>query len=212
MSIYENIQKIKSEAGEAVTIVAVTKNRTVDEIKVVINNGITNIGENRWQEAKVKMDDIPIFVTKHFIGHLQTNKVKDVVRHFDVIQSVDSLKLAEKINEECISLDKTMPVMIQVNTSNEPQKGGVSPDKAIDLIGEVSNLPNVKIVGLMTIGIMSDDEEKVRNCFKLLKKLFDQISILKSQITNLSMGMSGDYKIAIEEGANMVRIGGGLFG
>ncbi len=206
MSIYENIQKIKSEVDESVTIVAVTKNRTVDEIKLVINNGITNIGENKWQEAREKMDSLPPFVTKHFIGHLQTNKVKDVVKHFDVIQSVDSLKLAKKISEECIKLDKTMPVMIQVNTSNEPQKSGISPSKALDLIDEASELSNVKVIGLMTIGVMSNDEKKVRKCFRLLKKLFD-----KTDAQYLSMGMSGDYKISLEEGANMIRIGSAIF-
>ncbi|MBN2087624.1 YggS family pyridoxal phosphate-dependent enzyme [Candidatus Peregrinibacteria bacterium] len=212
MSIYENIQRIKSDVKESVVIVAVTKNQTAEDIKLVINNGIINIGESKWQEAKEKIPLIPPFATKHFIGHLQSNKVKDVVEHFDVIQSVDTLKLAEMINEECKKLNKTMEIMIQVNTSGEAQKSGVSPHEAISLINKVSKLPNIKLIGLMTIGVKSNDEEKIRKCFKLLKQIFDQIKNHNSQITYLSMGMSGDYKIAIEEGSTMVRIGKGLFG
>lgn len=180
MSIHENIQKIKSEAGKSVTVIAVTKNRSADDIRDAIDAGITDIGENRWQEAEEKLTDIPSYVNRHFIGHLQTNKVKDVVRNFDVIQSVDSFRLAKKINDECKKLGKTMPVMIQVNTSNEPQKSGIAPSDTMDLIDEVLELPNIKIIGLMTIGVNSDDEKKVRNCFRILKNLSQEIVNRKS--------------------------------
>ncbi|MBU0727833.1 YggS family pyridoxal phosphate-dependent enzyme [Patescibacteria group bacterium] len=210
------ISNIKSEIDEGITIVAVTKNRSIDEINGLIKSGITDIGENRWQEAKEKIDLIPTGVTKHFIGHLQTNKVREVVTAFDMIQSVDSLKLAQKISDECGKIAKTMPILIQVNTSNEPQKSGIAPGEALNLAKKASELANIKVQGLMTIGVNSSDEEEVRACFKLLKDLFDEIKnssfeFRTSSFEFISMGMSFDYKIAIQEGANMVRIGRKLF-
>ena len=146
-----------------------------------------------------------------------------MVRLFDMIQSVDSLKLAQKIDQECKKINKIMPVLIQVNISDEPQKGGVPIDDAVSLIQEISKLKNLQIQGLMTLAIHSADEKKVRTCFRKLKQLFDQMKNVKCKIEceirnqkckmkYLSMGMSEDYQIAIEEGANMVRIGRGIFG
>ena len=221
MSIQKNIDSIKSDiqklSSKPIKLVAVTKNRTIDQIHQAIKAGITDIGENRIQEAKEKLPHIPKTITKHFIGRLQTNKVRDVVQLFDVIQSVDSLKLAQKINQECEKIKKTMPILIQVNTSDEPQKVGVSPDDAISLIKEVSELKNIKIQGLMTLAIHSYDDNEVRACFQKLKQLFDKIknSSFEFRISSFefcSMGMSEDYQIAIKEGANMVRIGRGIFG
>ncbi|MBU0577554.1 YggS family pyridoxal phosphate-dependent enzyme [Patescibacteria group bacterium] len=204
MNNFYKIQKeVKEIANRKVVIVAVTKNRSIDEINELIEAGVTDIGENRWQEAKNKLKNISADITKHFIGRLQTNKVRDVVAYFDMIQSVDSFKLAKKISDECAKIDKTMPILIQVNTSNEPQKGGVSPEDVEKLIEHISKLPNIQIQGLMTIGLSGD-----RGCFQALKQLFDTIKI---PMKYLSMGMSSDYQIAIEEGANMVRIGRKLF-
>jgi pyridoxal phosphate enzyme (YggS family) len=217
MSIKSNIKAIQKTFGKGVKIVAVTKNRPPDQILEVIEAGIIDIGESRLQEAKEKLSGLPDTVTKHFVGRLQTNKVREVIRLFDVIQSVDSLKLAQKISQECGKLGKTIPILIQVNTSNELQKGGVSVGELDKLIKEVSKLPNVRIEGLMTIAVRSDDERIVRDCFKKLLKKFEknrknsQFPILNSQFKWLSMGMSEDYKIAIEEGSNMVRIGRGIF-
>ncbi len=205
MSITQNIQNIRSELEESVTLVVVTKNRTASEISEVIEAGVTDIGENRLRE----LPELPENITKHFIGRLQSNKVRDAVRLFDVIQSVDSLKLARKIDEECGKIKKTMPILIQVNTSNEPQKGGVPLGDAEDLITDVSRLKNIQIQGLMTLAVHSADENKVRDCFKKLKQLFDHIK--NPQIIHLSMGMSEDYKLAIEEWATMIRIGRGVF-
>jgi pyridoxal phosphate enzyme (YggS family) len=157
---------------------------------------------------------MPSSSTKHFIGHLQTNKVKDVVKYFDMIQSVDSIKLAEKIDFECSKMHKVMPILIQVNTSQEPQKGGVAPNETIGLVREVAKLSNVKIEGLMTIGIYSNDTDKIRACFKTLKSLFDEVASLNIpniEMKWLSMGMSEDYQIALEEGANMLRLGRIIF-
>jgi len=212
MSITQNIKAIQSEIEDKITLVAVTKNRTAEEIREAVRAGVTGIGENRLRELPELLPDI----TKHFIGRLQTNKVREVVRLFDVIQSVDRLKLAQKIDKECEKVGKVMPVLIQVNTSNEPQKGGVAVGDAEDLVKAVSKLKNIRIRGLMTLAIRSDDENKVRACFKKLKKLFDQIKNPEFEIRTpdfdiLSMGMSEDYRIAIEEGATMIRLGRGVF-
>ncbi len=188
-------------------LIAVTKNRSVKEIKTILAKGVTEIGENRVQEAQTKFPELPTGVTKHFIGRLQTNKVRDAVKLFEMIQSVDSLRLAQTIERECAKLGKTMPVLIQVNTSGEAQKGGCAPEEAPELVRAAKELPHLRIEGLMTVAVESEDKEKVRQCFRVLKALFDGIGGLKW----LSMGMSGDYEIALEEGANMLRIGRKLF-
>lgn len=218
MSTSKNLQsvrtKIRQISQQPVTIVAVTKNRSLPEIQEIIAGGITDIGENRLQEAKEKLPQLPKSIIKHFIGHLQTNKVAEVIRLFDVIQSVDRLKLAQKIDREAEKLDKKMPILIQVNTSGESQKSGCVPEEAESLIREAAKLKHLQIQGLMTIAIHSDDKEKVRACFRKLKSLFEQIQqkkIPNVQMQTLSMGMSEDYPLAIEEGANMVRIGRKLF-
>ncbi|MBU1017398.1 YggS family pyridoxal phosphate-dependent enzyme [Patescibacteria group bacterium] len=212
MSIKQNIHAIQSELNEAVTLMAVTKNRTDEEIVEAVKAGITNISESRLRE----LPELPQDITKHFIGRLQSNKVRDVVRLFDVIQSVDSLKLAQKIDKECEKIGKTIPILIQVNTSNESQKGGVPLSGAENLITEVLKLRNIQIQGLMTLAVRSDDEDEVRACFKKLKQFFDQIKnpnfgFRISDFDILSMGMSEDYRIAIEEGATMIRLGRGVF-
>lgn len=214
MSIEKNIKDIQKITGESVKIIAVTKNRTLNEVREVIDAGITDIGENRLQEAKEKLSNVPKSIAKHFIGKLQTNKVKDVVNLFDIIQSVDSLKLAKKINQECEKINKIMTILIQVNTSNEPQKGGIEPSETIEFTKEASRLSNVRVQGLMTIAVHSDDQVEICNCFRKLKVLFDetqQKNIPNVNMKWLSMGMSEDYELAIEEGANMVRIGSGIF-
>lgn len=213
MSIIQNIQFIQSAIDKSVRLVVVTKNRMSQEILEVIEAGITDIGESRLRE----LPELPKTITKHFIGRLQGNKVRDVVRIFDVIQSVDSLKLAQKIDKECKKIDKVMPILIQINTSDEPQKGGVLIGDAEDLIKEASKLKSIQIQGLMTLAIHSADENEVRDCFKKLKKLFEKIKnpifgFRYSDFEFLSMGMSEDYRIAVEEGATMIRVGRGVFG
>lgn len=210
--IKENLQKIRKEISRVcperdVKIVAVTKNRAKKEILEAIKCGITIIGENRYQEARDK-GITNLKVKKHFIGHLQTNKVKGAVQIFDMIESADSRKLIDKINSECEKINKIMPILIEVNISGEPQKNGCQAKKASTLISYIRTLPYVKIEGLMTIAPFTPNKEKIRKCFRLLKNLFDQIGNLKY----LSMGMTDDYKIALEEGSNMVRIGRGVFG
>ncbi len=188
-----------------------------DRIKMAFEAGQTLIGENKVQEIKSKFDELAGFPhQKHFIGHLQTNKIKDILK-FNVtcIQSLDRLELAEKLNQRLIFEKKEMDVLIQVNTSAEESKFGISPDNTIEFIKQASLFENIRIKGLMTIGLFSAETEKVRKCFKLLKEL--QQEIIRQNIPNvrmdeLSMGMSGDLETAIEEGATIVRVGTAIFG
>lgn len=218
IQIQNNIKAIHSEikkrAKKPVFIIAVTKHRTVNEILEVIKAGATDIGENRVREARDKFPFLPDTVRKHFIGRIQSNKIREIVRLFDMIQSADNLKILHKIDTEARAINKVMPVLIQVNTSNEPQKGGVKPAEAEKIIRQASDLRNIRVEGLMTMAARSDDKKKAGKYFRRLKTLSDKLqkkSLFHVQKPYLSMGMSGDYMIAIEEGANMVRIGRGLF-
>ena len=215
MSIENNIKKIKQELPANIELVAATKTRSVDEINQAIESKIKIIGENYVQEAEEKYNKLKGKVKLHCIGHLQKNKVKKAVEIFDMIQTVDSTKIAEEINKRCNNLNKTMPILIEINSGKEPNKNGVMPEDTINLIKDISKLENIKIKGLMTMAPYFEDAEKDRPYFKLTKTLFDKIK--KLNIPNvdmeiLSMGMSHSYKIAIEEGANMVRVGSKLFG
>jgi PLP dependent protein len=210
------LQKEIAACGGAqpVTVVAVTKGRTAGEIAAVIAAGATNIGENRWQDAQEKLADLAargLKARKHFIGHLQTNKVREVVAHFDMIQSVDSVHLAEKIDAECAKIGKVMPVLIEVNTSDEAQKHGIGLDDAEELVAAVAKLPHLKLEGLMTVAIESPDEARVRVCFRLLRGLYEDLRKRGYPLSVLSMGMSADFKWAIAEGATMVRVGRRIF-
>lgn len=195
-----------------IAVVAVTKTVSADSINQAISSGIRIIGENKVQEAREKFDHINQPVEKHMIGHLQRNKVKYAVEMFDMIQSVDSIRLADEINSRS---QTRMPFLIEVNTSGESSKYGCPPNEARNLLKEIAAMPNLEVSGFMTIGIFSNDSEEVRSCFKTLKGIYDEAQDLNLPNTNisvLSMGMSADFEIAIEEGANMVRIGTAIFG
>lgn len=221
----ENLNTLKKQIREAeqknglpensVTLIGVSKTFDAKTINAAIDAGLEHIGENRIQEFREKSDAIDRPVKKHFIGHLQRNKVKYAVKLFDIIQSVDNIALAEEIHARCAKLDRQMPVLIEVNTSGEPQKIGCDPSGALTLLKAIDRLPNLNVMGFMTIAIYSDDTERVRPCFRLLKELYDEARTFElehADIKTLSMGMSGDFPVAIEEGANMVRIGSALFG
>lgn len=202
---------------EEVKLLLATKTQSPEVIKIALNTGQTLIAENKVQELKDKYEalkDTPH--TSHFIGHLQTNKVKDVIKYgVSCVQSVDRLELAEKLHQRLQQENKTIEVLIQVNTSAEESKFGVSPEETLDLVRKVSEFSNLKIKGLMTIGLFSSDEEKVRQCFKILKNLQQKIiaeNIPNVEIQELSMGMSGDLEIAIAEGATIIRVGTAIFG
>ncbi|PWN60848.1 YggS family pyridoxal phosphate-dependent enzyme [Chryseobacterium viscerum] len=202
---------------DEVKLLLATKTVSAERIKIALEYSQTLIAENKVQELKEKYDDLKNTPHEnHFIGHLQTNKIKDILK-YDVIcvQSLDRLELAEKLHQRLLAENKTIDVLIQVNTSNEESKFGVDPSEAIELTRKVACFSTLKIKGLMTIGLFSAETEKVRACFKILKKI--QQDIMQENIPNvemkeLSMGMSGDLETAIEEGATIVRVGTAVFG
>lgn len=202
---------------DEVKLLLATKTVSADRIKVAIENGQALIAENKVQELKEKYEELKsIPHINHFIGHLQTNKIKDILK-YDVtcIQSLDRLDLAEKLHQRLLAENKTIEVLIQVNTSNEESKFGVDPKNAIELTKRVAEFSTLKIKGLMTIGLFSAETEKVRKCFKILKNLQQEIileNIPNVEMEELSMGMSGDLETAIEEGATIVRVGTAAFG
>ncbi|MDR2230901.1 MAG: YggS family pyridoxal phosphate-dependent enzyme [Flavobacteriaceae bacterium] len=206
-----------SRNPDEVRLLLATKTVSADRIKLALEAGCTLIAENKVQELKEKYEALKeIPHTNHFIGHLQTNKVKDILKYsVSCIQSLDRIDLAEKLHQRLASENRTIDVLIQVNTSDEDSKFGAHPDKAIELVKQVSELSYLKIKGLMTIGLFSAETEKVRTCFRLLKDLQQQIishNIPRVEMKELSMGMSGDLETAIEEGATIVRVGTAIFG
>ena len=203
----ESIELIKSEIGSA-TLVAVSKTKSNEEIMEAYNLGLRDFGENYVQELIEKMDSLPSDIRWHMVGHLQTNKVKDIVkRNIYLIESVDSIKLANTINKEAIKNNKTVNILIEVNIVDDPNKTGCRLEDLDNIISEVNNLSNIKLLGLMAIAPHTDDLKMIRNSFKEMNDLKD-----KYNLELLSMGMSSDYKIAIEEGSNIVRIGPKIFG
>lgn len=225
MPIRENVQFARDKIAEAcrrsgrkseeIELVAITKTVDVEQINEAIEAGIRVVGENRVQEAWRKFQEVGEKVHWHMVGHLQTNKVKRVLQFADMIHSVDSVYLAREIQTQAKKLDRTIEILIQVNTSGEESKFGLEPEATIGAIEEVSTLPNLKIKGLMTIGAFLPNPEDVRPCFKLLHDLKDRVNergITSVEIGTLSMGMTNDYEIAIEEGSTMVRVGTAIFG
>ena len=213
--IKENIRRIQAELPEGVQLVGAVKTRTAEEVLEAIEAGLGIIGHNYVQEAERLFNLISRPVKWHMIGHLQSNKAKKAAAIFDMIETVDSLKLAKAIDKACKPLNKTMPVLLEINSGEEDQKAGVMPDDAPRLIEEISSLKNVKVTGLMTMGPFTDDPEVSRPYFKKTKALFDEIRALhieNTEMFTLSMGMSDSYGVAIEEGATMVRIGTKIFG
>ena len=218
--ILKRIENACINAGrnpKEVKLLMATKTVSTDRIKIALQTGQTLIAENKVQEVKEKYEDLKnIPHTSHFIGHLQTNKIKDILKYgVQCVQSVDRLDLAEKLHQKLLAEEREMDILIQVNTSNEESKFGVSPENALDLVKEISTLSTLKIKGLMTIGLFSSDEERVRTCFQLLKSLQQKITNLNLpnvEMKELSMGMSGDLEIAIQEGATIVRVGTAIFG
>lgn len=193
--------------------------KTVDAalIAIAIGAGYPLIAENKVQELKAKDDLLAVVKHEnHFIGHLQTNKIKDVLRHgVTCIQSVDRYDLALKLNQRLATMGNTIDILIQVNTSAEPSKFGIAPHLLLHLVQQIAMLPQLRIKGLMTIGLFSTDLDKVRTCYRLLRQLQNEVDALQIagvQMTELSMGMSGDIEIAIAEGATIVRVGTAVFG
>jgi pyridoxal phosphate enzyme (YggS family) len=213
--IKENLKKILEELPEGVDLVAAAKTRTPDEVLEAIDAGVRIIGENYVQEAEKAFDAVDAKVRWHMIGHLQSNKARKAVKIFDVIETVDSMKLARAIDKACRNMGKVMQVLVEVNSGEEPQKAGVMPEDGISLVRDMSELKNIRIMGLMTMGPFAGDPEEARPYFQKTRKLFEEIRGLNLpgvEMKYLSMGMSNSYRVALEEGANMVRIGTRLFG
>lgn len=200
---------------EDVTLIAVSKTKPVELLQEVYNAGARDFGENKVQEIIAKYDKLPSDIRWHMIGHLQTNKVKYIADKVYMIHSVDSVKLAEVISKEAVKAGRVIPILIEVNVAEEESKFGVSMNECENLICQINHLPGISIKGLMTIAPFVEDAEENRKYFKALNQL--SVDIIQKNIDNvsmefLSMGMSGDYGIAIEEGANFVRVGTKIFG
>ena len=216
--VRENIVKACEKAGrnpEEVTLIAVSKTKPVSAIEEALLSGTLDYGENKVQELCDKYDVLPKNIRWHMIGHLQRNKVKYVVGRAALIHSVDSMRLAETISEEGVKKGVTVPVLIEVNVAGEESKFGVTLEETEGLVREIAKLPSIQIIGLMTIAPYVEDPEENRVHFSRLKQL--SVDIKNKNIDNvsmdvLSMGMTGDYQVAIEEGATMVRVGTGIFG
>ena len=218
IEVEKNIQAACDRTGrsrEEVRLIAVSKTKPVSDIEEVLTTGILDYGENKVQELSDKYDVLPKNIRWHMIGHLQRNKVKYLIGKTVLIHSVDSLRLAEQIEHEAAKADTIMNVLIEVNVAGEESKFGTTCNEAIELVRAVAALKHVKIKGLMTIAPFTDNPEDNRIYFKKLKRL--SVDIKSKNIDNvdmdeLSMGMTGDYEVAIEEGATMVRVGTGIFG
>ncbi len=212
--IRQKYNEIIKTIPQGVTMVAATKQRTIGDIKEAYDAGIRIVGENYVQEALGKYEKIE-GLQWHLIGHLQRNKVKDALKIFDCIQSVDSVRLAREINKQCEKLSSIMPILVQVNIGEEESKHGLCPDNAFEIVTQIAEFPNLRVEGLMTMEPYFDDPEKARPYFVCMKNLFDDLksrNIPNTDLRVLSMGMSNSYQVAIEEGSNMVRLGTLLFG
>jgi PLP dependent protein len=202
--------------ADSIRLVAVSKTIAADTVREAIEAGVTILGENYVQEARDKFNALVQYpVSWHFIGHLQSNKAKYGVRLFDLIHSVDSLKLARELDKQAAKVDKVQHILVQVNISGEDTKSGISADEAPGLIAEISQLKNIAVKGLMTMPPYFYQPEKVRPFFAALRELRDRIkaqSLPNVSLDELSMGMTGDFEVAIKEGATLVRIGTAIFG
>lgn len=221
--IAENLQNVKkiieqkcSEVNrnpDEIKVVAVSKNFGIKEIEEAYNSGLEDLGENKAQELDKKFEILGDKLTWHFIGHLQRNKVRFVVQAAKYIHSVDSLMLATEINKRAAKIDKVQKILIQVNTSLEESKHGLEEESELhDLVKYCFEYPNVAPVGLMTMAPFTEDEKIIRKSFSYLRKLRDELKENDFNLPELSMGMTNDYEIAIEEGATMLRIGSAIFG
>lgn len=215
MTIKENVRQILDELPAGVQLLAAAKTREPREVLEAVDAGVRTVGENYVQEAEKAFQAVGSKVEWHFIGHLQKNKVKKAVEIFDMIETVDSVELAAEIDKRCAQFGKTMPVLIEVNSGREAQKAGVYPEDAERLIGEIAGLKNIRVMGLMTMGPLGGQPEDSRPYFKETRKVFERIresDLPDVEMKYLSMGMTDSYKIALEEGANIVRIGSRIFG
>lgn len=213
--IKQNLEKIKQHLPSNVQLVVVSKFRTIDELKQVYETGQREFAENRVQEMVTKYNEMPKDINWHLIGHLQTNKVKYIAPFVSLIHSVDSLELAQEISKHAIKNNRVIPILLQFHVAQEDSKFGLELIEAEFVCKQILDLPNVQIKGIMGMATFTDDETLIRKEFKILKAVFDNIKEKyfhdSSVFNTLSMGMSGDYKVAVEEGSTLVRIGSLVF-
>lgn len=215
--ITENIQLIERELAGKARLIAVTKTKPVSMLREAYDAGSRLFGENKVQEMAEKQTQLPADVQWHMIGHLQSNKVKYIAGFVTLIHSVDSLKLLQEINRQAAKHDRTIDCLLQIHIATEETKFGLSADEAQELLNapELDQLPNIRIVGLMGLASNTDNQDQVRQEFRGLKELFDRLATIQRPMLDfreLSMGMSGDYRIAVEEGSTLVRVGSAIFG
>ena len=212
----QNIAKLLNELPDEVEVVAAAKTRTPEEVLEVVQAGIKIIGENYVKEAKEAYELVGKRAKWHFIGTFQKHNVRrKVLEIFDMIETVDSLEIAKEIDRKCAQIDKIMPVLIEVNSGKEPRKSGVLPEDVEQLVREISRLKNVKVMGLMTMGPRFGNPENSRPYFVETRRIFDKIGGLRLpnvEMRYLSMGMTNSYRVALDEGANIIRIGTKIFG
>lgn len=216
--VQQNIEaavKRSNRKQEEVTLIAVSKTKPLSMLAEAYNEGIRDFGENKVQEITQKWDDLPSDARFHMIGHLQTNKVKYIADRIYMIHSVDSVKLAEEISKQAVKVGRRIPILIEINIGNEDTKFGIAYDECLDFIYSIKDLPGIEVKGLMAIAPYTDVPDNNRAYFKRMRQLFVDITMKNIDNINmsvLSMGMSGDYEVAIEEGATYVRVGTGIFG
>lgn len=216
--VEDNVDAACRKAGRSrdeVTLIAVSKTKPVEMLSTIYNQGIRDFGENKVQEMCDKMEQLPSDIRWHMIGHLQTNKVKYIVGHTTLIHSVDSLHLAKEIEKQAEKKDVTVDILVEVNIAEEESKFGIHKEETYELVRQIAALPHVHICGLMTIAPYVENPEDNRMYFRGIRQL--SVDIAEQNIDNvnmdvLSMGMTGDYMVAIEEGATIVRVGTGIFG
>jgi len=214
-TIEQAVRRILAALPAAVTLVAAAKTRSPEQVRAAIRAGVTCVGHNYVQDAEAMIPLVPEPVRWHLIGHLQRNKAKVAVQLFDMIETLDSWRLAVEIDKRCAAIDKVMPVLVEINSGREASKTGVLPKDVDGLVRRASELPHVRIQGLMTMGPRFGDPENARPYFRATREAFERLAaagIPNVEMRYLSMGMSNSHQVAIEEGANMVRIGTGLFG
>lgn len=215
MGVAENVKAILAELPRGVELVAAAKTRSAAEILEAIEAGVTIVGENYVQEAAAVLPAVGRRARWHFIGHLQTNKAKKAVEIFDLVETVDSIGLGRELDKRAAAAGKTMDVLVEINSGREPQKAGVMPEEAEGLVRELAALPRLRVLGLMTMGPFEGDHEDSRPYFKETRRVFESLAkaaVPGVAMERLSMGMSHSWRVAVEEGANLVRIGTALFG
>jgi pyridoxal phosphate enzyme (YggS family) len=213
--IAQTVRGILDALPPGVTLVAAAKGRTVEQVRAAIRAGVAQVGHNYVQDAEAMIPLVPEPVRWHMIGHLQTNKVKKAVELFDMIETVDSWRLAQEIDKRCAAMGKVMPVLVEVNSGREANKTGVLPEEVDELVGQFGKLPYIRVQGLMTMGPRFGEPEDSRPYFRTTRAAFERLArrpMAHVEMRYLSMGMSNSYRVAIEEGANVVRIGTLLFG